>query len=115
MVKSAFLGELEDQVGGGLNDLLKAADVGGGEARNILPLIAGQPAGGVVEACCGVRPLHIDLDLSVRLHLRMDDLRAIVQGHEWVHHRGAPFLKFGRGWGKRYCIEINFLKESTAF
>lgn len=62
-------------MGGGLNDLLKAA----------------------VEARGGVRPLHVDLDPSIRVHLRMDDLRAVVQGHEWVHHKRVSFLEIRKG------------------
>ena len=63
----------------GADDLLIALDVGGGEAEDILPGVAGQPTGGVVKTILCVRLFHIDLHTAVGLHLGVDDLRFIVQ------------------------------------
>ena len=71
----------------GADDLVVAVQFALGEAVDLLPAETGQPAYRVVEKVPVIRLFHIDLDLAVLLHLRVDDLRAVVQGQKRIHHR----------------------------
>lgn len=85
-------GKLKYEVGGRPNKFLEVGHVLIREALVILPCSIGKPAGNVVKTVFSIRPLYINLHSTVKPHVRVNNLGAIVESHERIHHALPPPL-----------------------
>ena len=58
-----------------------------GKTENILPLVAGENAGAIMEAVFFIGLLNVNLYRVVGPHLRVDNFSRIVKGQKRIHHR----------------------------
>lgn len=71
-------------MGGGFDHFLIAVDFRRGKAHNVLPGVAGQDAGGMAEAQLRVGLFQINLYRAVGPHIRMNNLRVVIQGQKGI-------------------------------